>query len=273
MEKTFYVAATPLGNLADASTRLKAVIESCPVIAAEDTRVARRLLSAMGIKGKKIVSLREHNEAATATTLAEASDGDICYLSDAGTPAVSDPGARAVAIFRAAGWKTVPVPGPCAAGAAMSVAGISGDGFVFVGFLPRARARARARLLQAAAIDLPIIIYASPRTAGADIDLIAAIDAQAQVCVCREISKVHEQIVAAPVAQIATMIKDAAILPERGEFTLVAKIARPEIDATAQQVAQLLAEHLPAAKAARLAGRICGADGRALHRMLSASKK
>ena len=271
MERTFYVAATPLGNLADASARLGSVIESCRTVAAEDTRVARRLLSAMGMSGKRIVSLREHNESSQARALAGRTDGDICYLADAGTPAVSDPGARAVAIFRAAGWKTVPVPGPCAACAALSVSGIGGDGFVFLGFLPRARKAARERVSQAAQLDLPLIIYVSPRSAGADLELIAGLDAQAQVCVCREISKLHEQIVSGPAEEIAAAA-GSDILPGRGEFTLVAKLARPTIGADAMAAARLLAEHLPAAKAARLAGRICSADARSLHRMLSGKK-
>ena len=271
MDRTFYVAATPLGNLADASSRLAAVLDSCATVAAEDTRVARRLLSALGISGKRIVSMREHNEAAQAKTLAKRTDGDICYLSDAGTPGISDPGARAVAIFRAAGWQISPVPGPCAASAALSVSAIGGDGFIFLGFLPRARKAATAQILSAARLGLPMIIYASPRAVGSDLELIASLDAQAQLCVCREISKMHEQIVAGAARQIAEAAGSDK-LPLRGEFTLVAQLARPAIDADALTAARLLAEHLPAAKAARLAGRICGADGRALYRMLGETK-
>ena len=140
-----YIVATPIGNLADVTLRALEVLRSVDIIAAEDTRVTVRLLDRHGIAGK-LIAVHEHNERASAERIAGllAEGKSVALVSDAGTPAISDPGARVVAAVRAAGYPVIPVPGPSALTAVLSASGLPTNGFLYVGFLP-AKSAARAQ--------------------------------------------------------------------------------------------------------------------------------
>ena len=270
--RKLYVLATPIGNLGDLSVRAIEILRSCELIAAEDTRVARTLLAALGIKGQKTISARAHNERAAAQKLVAHDASTICYIPDAGTPAVSDPGALLVASLRAAGFVIVPIPGPSAVSTAVAVAGVAGSGHVFVGFLPHHRRQAEARLLAAAGLGEPIVIFATPRRIGSDISLVATVfGGIVPTCLCRELTKIHEQIVAGSVTEIAAMLA-AGTVPSRGEFVVVVEPSEQTLGtATAVRTARLLSRELPVARAAKLAAKICGGDARGLYRILIGS--
>lgn len=263
----FYVVAAPIGNLADVSERVRHTLNDCNLIAAEDTRVTRKLLSALGITGKKIVSVRQHNEVAMAIKLTNSCDCDICYLCDAGTPAISDPGDRVVAEFYKAGWQIVPIAGPSAVIAALSASGIRADSFTFLGFLPPTVSKIKQRLLEVAGASDAVIFYLPPRRIAVVTQLLAELAPQALICVCRELSKLHEQIVCDRATVIAQAVQSGQI-PARGEFTIVAGLPKPELASNPFQIAILLNKELPIAKAAKLAAKICNVDARIIYKQL-----
>lgn len=267
-QATLYLLATPLGNLGDASPRLLEVLSNCDVIAAEDTRVTAKLLAGLGIQGKRTVSVRAHNEKAAALALLKKhAGGTIAYLSDAGTPGISDPGAVLVNVLHEHGFRIVPVPGPSAAAAAFSVAGFTAAGFVCAGFLPRAAKAWTTRLDELAAVGLPVIIFEAPTRIAATMHRLAThLGNDVAVCLCRELTKLHEQIVHAPAGQLTDMLANKEI-PARGEFTLVVQAPAPTspVKLEAQRVSELLAHELPATKAAKLAAKLTGANARDLY--------
>lgn len=242
------------------------------VIAAEDTRVAAKLLAGLGITGKRVVSVRQHNESRAATQLARKhAGGTIAYLSDAGTPGVADPGAVLVNHMRTQGFDIVPVPGPSAVTAAISVTGFTVPGFIFAGFLPRqAKAWAR-RVDELACLGLPLVLFEAPTRIRTTMQRFQEHwGSAAQACLCRELTKLHEQILQASVAELGTAL-DNNTVPARGEFTLV--MAPPTTDRLTglndMKVARVLLEELPPAKAAKLAAKITGASARDLYYTLT----
>lgn len=263
--------ATPIGNLGDCSARQREVLGRCDLVVAEDTRVARRLLSALGIAGKRISSVRAHNEKQQAKALAaKAQSGAIAYLCDAGTPGISDPGAVLVAAMHAAKVSVVPVAGPSAVTAALSASGFAVDAFTFGGFLPRAPARARRSLERLCRAGLPLVLFESPRRLAATLGLLAEVaGASCRLCLCAELTKLHESIERTTVGEaVARLGKLEAV---RGEYTLVVELSStPEpvaLDAAA--LARALAEELPARKAARLAAKLAGGGSRELYALLA----
>ena len=272
---SFYVVATPLGNLGDVSVRLKKTLERCDPICAEDTRVARRLLSALGITGKKLISVRMQNEAQMASKLASlAKAQSIAYLSDAGTPGISDPGAALVAAMHKNGVPVVPIAGPSAVTAALSVSGLASDSFIFAGFLPRSKERASKRLNQLGMSGMPLVIFESPQRISETLQLLALVFGHTcRICLCAELTKLHESV------SLTTIERAIAKLEEmkkpRGEYTLV--LEPPErgqtIPLDAAQIATALAKELPPSRAAKLAAKLAGADPRALYQMLAAGKE
>src|SRR5687767_8703104 len=196
-ESTLYVVATPIGNLRDVTLRALDVLRHVDIVAAEDTRVTARLLDAHGIVSKKLVALHEHNENRAAPGLIAqlAAGRSIALTSDAGTPAFSDPGARLVAAVRAAGFRVVPVPGPNAAAAAVSVSGLAAIPFVFCGFLP-AKAGDRARAIEAlASLSYALVFYEAPhRVSETILALASGLGAARRVVIARELTKMFESV-------------------------------------------------------------------------------
>ncbi|NOV25612.1 16S rRNA (cytidine(1402)-2'-O)-methyltransferase [Cupriavidus necator] len=280
---TLYVVATPIGNVADLSLRALHVLGLADAVACEDTRNTGQLLSRVGLQ-RPLVAVHEHNEREAAGRIAErlAAGERIAYVSDAGTPGISDPGARLVEAVRAAGHPVVPLPGPSAAVTALSVAGDlldAGAGrFTFAGFLPpkpKARAEAIARL---AALDHAWVCYEAPhRIADTLAALAAGLPGERRLLVGRELTKLFEDIAVLPVAQAPAWL---AADPNRakGEFVLVVEGAGSAAaegglpDAEAQRVLSLLLAELPAKRAAKLAAAITGAGTDALYQLALAQR-
>ncbi len=220
-----YVVATPIGNLADLTLRAYAALSLADRIAAEDTRATRVLLDAWGIAASRLLAAHQHNEHHAAREVLEAlAAGErVALVSDAGTPGVSDPGARLVADVRAAGYRVIPLPGPSAAMSAISALGwISADpGFVFAGF-PPSRAAERDRWWQRwATLDVPVVFYESPHRLKASLAaLMSQVGADRRVFVGRELTKRHETLYEDSVASLLHQIEQGT-LPEQGEFVLV----------------------------------------------------
>jgi 16S rRNA (cytidine1402-2'-O)-methyltransferase len=218
-----YVVATPLGNLSDFSPRAQEILRACPIIAAEDTRSARRLLSAFQIpaENKQLLSYGEHNEALAAPRLAEAlaSGKDIAIVSEGGTPLVSDPGYRLVRAAIDAGVAVVPIPGPNAAIAALSASGLPVHGFIFRGFLPK-KPGARRRILETLVDrEETLIFYESPQRVPKIMpELVEMFGADREACLAREITKIHETFLRMTLGELAAHVETQ---PLKGECTLL----------------------------------------------------
>lgn len=265
---SLYVVATPLGNLQDISPRAVAVLRAVGAIAAEDTRHSQRLLDACGIR-TRMIALHEHNEqAAAGQVLKLLEEGtSVALISDAGTPAVSDPGARAVARVRAAGFPVVAVPGPCAAVAALSISGFGEHGFRFIGFLPPKRAARRSAIEMLRGDPDALVFYEAPhRVLECVEDLAAVLERGRRLLIARELTKLHEQSVVLSLGEAnAWLVGDPNRV--RGEFVLVVEGAPPSegLNAEAERVLALLLGELPIRTAARLAAEITGAPKNALY--------
>jgi len=266
-----YVVATPIGNLADISLRAIHVLSRVDAVAAEDTRVAGQLLAHLGLH-KPLLALHAHNEreASAAVLLRLAAGEAVACVSDAGTPAVSDPGAVLVAQVVAAGFSVVPVPGASSALAALCVAGaVAGGGFRFVGFLPAKGAERRSALAAVLAdADTQVLFEAPHRIA----DLLSGLAAQAPdrtVTLCRELTKQFETIVTQRAAELPTW-QAADANRERGEFVLVlhALAAAPVDDAlplATLHTLRVLLRDLPLKQAVALGAEITGAPRNTLY--------
>lgn len=212
------LAATPIGNLGDVTRRLVEALESAETVAAEDTRTAIQLMRALGVENRpRLVALHEHNEVQKAEELAEAArDSDLLVLSDAGTPAVSDPGFPLVQAAVRAGVTVTALPGPSAVLVALTLSGLPTDRFAFEGFVPR---KGRAAALAALA-DEPrtLVFFESPhRLAESLSDLARAFGTDRPAAVCRELTKLHEEVVRGPLGDLAERFADGA----RGEIAIV----------------------------------------------------
>jgi 16S rRNA (cytidine1402-2'-O)-methyltransferase len=244
---------TPLGNLRDITLRALDVLRECDLIAAEDTRVARRLLAAHGLPGKPLVSYREQNAAAvTGAILARARSAEVAVVSDAGMPGISDPGRELVAAARAAGIPITVLPGPVAYICAAVLSGFDLSGLTFEGFVPRAAGARQNALAAALARPGPTAWYESPHRIVATLEALASIDAEARVFIARELTKLFEQqILGTPREAL-----QALAAPPRGEFVLLVapraqapRAAAPgDVDA---QIDALLAAGMPAAAVAK----------------------
>lgn len=219
------LGATPIGNLGDTTRRLVETLERVAIVAAEDTRVTQRLLAGLGVENRpRLVALHEHNEGTRAAELVEAARGDdVLVLSDAGMPTVSDPGFQLVRAAIAAGVDVTALPGPSAVLSALALSGLPTDRFAFEGFLPRTgRAAALAAL---AGEPRTLVFFESPhRVAGALADLAAAFGADRQAAVCRELTKLHEEVARGPLGELASRFAEGA----RGEIVLVVAGAEPQ---------------------------------------------
>lgn len=268
---TLYVVATPIGNLRDITLRALDVLRSADVIAAEDTRQTQKLMAHHGITART-VSVHEHNEAEAAQGIVKllASGKSVALVTDAGTPGLSDPGARVVAAARERGYAVVPVPGASSLTAALSVSSMAGQQFVFVGFLPaRAGERAKALGALAEATETLIFFEAPHRIEETLADMAEAFGGQRRLVIARELTKLFEEIHACTLSEARDWI---GAKPERvrGEFVLVLAGAQAQpndaLDAEAERALQVLLAELPVKQAARLAAAISGARKGDLYR-------
>ena len=266
---TLYVVATPIGNLGDLTARAREVLAAVDAICAEDTRHTRQLLGAVGIE-RPLLALHEHNEDEVAWKLVERLRGGECLalVSDAGTPLVSDPGYRLVREVRAAGLAVSPVPGACAAIAALSVAGIPSDRFCFEGFLPAKGAARRERLAELASETRTLVFYESSHRIEASLaDLAAAFGGEREAVLARELTKLFETVLGGTLASIAGRVA-ADPNQRKGEFVLVVRGCVDDTGArllAGQRLYAKLAEHLKPSLAARLAAEVSGAPRKALY--------
>lgn len=270
---TLYVVATPIGNMGDLSPRAREVLGSVALVAAEDTRHTGQLLTHAGITAR-LVSLHEHNEAGRVDEiLARLRAGDsVALVADAGTPLISDPGYRLLAALRAANLPVSPVPGPCAAIAALSVAGLPTDRFYFEGFLPARSVARTARLQELALRGETLVFYESTNRLGGTLaDAIAVFGPERAGAVGRELTKLHETVYRGSLAEVrAAVLADPG--GERGECTwLVAGtgVERAPDEAELARVVGILAAELPASQAASLAARLTGASRKTAYRLAS----
>ncbi len=218
-----YVVATPIGNLQDLSPRAAALLRAAAVVAAEDTRTSARIARLAGSHARR-VSLTEHNLAARAPALIEAArESVVTLVSDAGTPVISDPGARLVEAAHSAGVSVFSIPGPSAVAAAVSVSGFEAADFHFLGFLPRARGQRIARLQQAAQGAGTLVVFESPRRLGALLRELAAHLGDPEVAVCRELTKIHEEVVRGRASALVSRFEQAL-----GECTIVIRTTQAQ---------------------------------------------
>ena len=215
---TLHVVATPIGNLEDVTLRALRVLREADLVLAEDTRRSRVLLVHHGIDAKP-VSLHAHNEAARCAEALEVlgSGGRVALVSDAGTPLLSDPGARLVAAALAAGHEVSPVPGPTAVAAALCASGIDAPRFSFAGFLPRRAGERRALLADLATRPDALVFFESPRRLASTLRELAGVLGDRRGCVARELTKLHEELVRGTLTELAARFAGGT----RGEVTLV----------------------------------------------------
>ncbi|MEO8094213.1 MAG: 16S rRNA (cytidine(1402)-2'-O)-methyltransferase, partial [Pseudolysinimonas sp.] len=252
------LAATPIGNLGDASRRLIEALGNAEVIASEDTRTTIHLMRALGIENRpRLIALHEHNETEKAAELVElAKTVDLLVLSDAGMPAISDPGFPLVAAAAAAGVTVTALPGPSAVLTALAVSGLPTDRFTFEGFLPR---KSRVGYFAALAREpRTMVFFESPNRLPAALkDLVTALGPERRVVVCRELTKLHEEIVRGRAADVAEHFADGA----RGEICLVVEGAAAVASDLPTAIAQVLALVAAGAKLKEASGEVAEATG------------
>ena len=284
---TLFVVATPIGNLDDLSARAAQILRTVTSVAAEDTRVSRTLLAHLGIRAD-IFPAHAHNEVQAAQqVLKRLQQGmSVALVTDAGTPAISDPGSRIVAAAHEAGFSVMPIPGASAVVALLSAAGLEGDGFRFIGFLPASAGARRRRLAEFSQDRAVLVLFEAPHRIDATIGALAdAFGADRLVVIGRELTKRFEEIARIPLGQAAAWL-DGHPDRRRGEFALAIppapdritdRSAEPELSGEAQDPAlvaltdrllKALAAELPAAGAARVAAQALGQSRQALYRRL-----
>jgi 16S rRNA (cytidine1402-2'-O)-methyltransferase len=265
---TLYVVATPIGNLGDISERALETLRAADVIACEDTRHTRHLLDHFGIRAPAF-ALHQHNEreAAEKVVALLAAGKRVALVSDAGTPGISDPGARAVAAVRAAGHRVVPLPGPSAASVALSAAGLADARYLFAGFLPtKAGARGTA-IAELAAVPAALVFYEAPHRVEETVaELATRLEPMRTLVIARELTKQFEQIAVMPLAEGPAWLADDDNR-RRGEFVLIVSGPPPRegLDAESDRVLQALLAELPTKQAAKLAAEITGQAKNALY--------
>lgn len=273
---TLYIVATPIGNLDDISARACDVLRKAAVVAAEDTRRAGQLLTHLGLKNR-LLSFHEHNETARidAVLATLQSGGDVALISDAGTPLISDPGYRVVERVRAEGLAVSPIPGCCAAIAALSVSGLPTDRFRFEGFLP-SRTAARQKTLKTL-VNAPetLIVYESVhRIADVLADIETIFGADRPITLARELTKRYETIYSGTVAEVRVKLA-ADPGGNKGEFTLViaaSPVQQTVVEQELERVVGILLQSVSASQAAALAAEIMGVKKREAYRVATELK-
>jgi 16S rRNA (cytidine1402-2'-O)-methyltransferase len=278
LECALYVVATPIGNLRDISLRALDVLAAADTIAAEDTRNTAHLLKHYGIGGARLLAMHQHNERASADKIISllAQGLSVALVSDAGTPAVSDPGALLVADVRAAGYKVIPIPGASAAVTALSASGLNNPHFLFYGFLPT-KSAARCKALQdLAEHPYTLVFYEAPhRILESTEDLQAVFGGEREIVFAREITKLFESIHRCKLAEALAWLESDPN-NQRGEFVLLVSGASPKgegLDAEAERVLAALLQELPLKQAVALAVQITGAGKNELYQRALELKK
>ena len=240
-EPRLWLVATPIGNLDDIAPRAVEVLSSVSFVACEDTRRSGLLLQRLGIAGRRLVAMHEHNEATVAAEIVQRlkAGETAAYITDAGMPAISDPGRRLVAVTASAGIGVSAIPGPSAPVTALAVSGLPTDRWVMEGFLPR-KGRARSQRLDGiAAEQRTVILLESPKRLGATLDDLAEVcGADRPAVVVREMTKLHEEVARGTVAELAARFAE----PPRGEIVVVLGPAISQPPSDAQITAELRRE-------------------------------
>jgi 16S rRNA (cytidine1402-2'-O)-methyltransferase len=273
---TLYIVATPIGNLGDISARACDVLREAAVVAAEDTRRAGQLLTHLGLKNR-LLSFHEHNETARIDEVLATlqSGGDVALISDAGTPLISDPGYRVVERVRTEGLAVSPIPGCCAAIAALSVSGLPTDRFCFEGFLPSRSAARHKRLKELVNVSATLILYESVhRIADVLADIEAIFGADRPITLARELTKRFETIYSGSVAEVRVKLAGDPG-GGKGEFTLVIAGMSEQQTVEMQElerVVSILLQSVSASQAAALAAEITGVKKREAYRLATEIK-
>ena len=269
--------ATPIGNLRDISARALDVLKSVDAVAAEDTRVTARLLGHYGI-AKRLIAVHEHNEKRAIKDVLSllAAGKSLALASDAGTPAVSDPGALVVAAVRDAGFAVTPIPGPNAAVTALSAAGFAAPHFLFYGFLPPRSAERRRALSPLAPLPYALVFYEAPhRIVACVADLLQALGGERHIVIARELTKFFESIHSCALADAGAWLAGDPNRA-RGEFVLIVEgaQARPRgEDPEAHRTLEILLDALPLKQAVNLAVKMTGGRRNELYKFALALKK
>ncbi|MBN2496385.1 MAG: 16S rRNA (cytidine(1402)-2'-O)-methyltransferase [Deltaproteobacteria bacterium] len=268
-----YVVATPIGNLEDLGERARRILQAVALVAAEDTRQSRKLLSAKGLQARLLSYRQQSHTSARKQIQSRLERGqDVALITDGGTPGISDPGQLLVAEIAAQGFQVVSVPGPCAAVAALAGSGLAGGRFLFAGFPPR-KAGALERWAAELSLEVgSVVIYESPRRVGSTVAALARAMGERRAVVVRELSKLHETFDRGTLAELADRYREGT----RGEVTLVVEGA-PRSDRTGPDPAALgplvralrAGRALSAAEVARLLSEVLGADRKATYDLAS----
>jgi 16S rRNA (cytidine1402-2'-O)-methyltransferase len=277
LECALYVVATPIGNLSDITLRALEVLGAADTIAAEDTRNTRHLLQHHGISEVRLLALHQHNERGAAEkviTLLQQGQ-NVALVTDAGTPAVSDPGAVLVEAVRAAGFRVIPIPGASAAITALSASGLASPHFLFYGFLPNKSAARRSALQGLVEYPYTLVFYEAPhRILECTEDLHAVFGAEREIVFAREITKLFESIHRCKLKDAMDWLNSDPN-NQRGEFVLLISGAQERtegLDAEVERTLILLLEELPLKQAVQLAVKITGANKNELYQRALALK-
>jgi 16S rRNA (cytidine1402-2'-O)-methyltransferase len=262
-----YVVPTPLGNLADLTRRAEEILRSVPWVAAEDTRHSGPLLKHVGSSARMLPAHRHNEHEAAARIVERLQVGEsVALISDAGTPGISDPGARIVAAVRAAGCQVVPLPGPCAATTALSASGLPDEHFLFYGFLPNKGGQRRQAIETLRAYPCALVFYEAPHRILETVADLAAVLGERTLVIARELTKLFETIHSGPLIAALDWLKEDPNR-QRGELVLIVSGAPAgKDDGDGERVLKLLlAEGLPVKQAAKLASAISGQAKNALY--------
>jgi len=276
VESGLYIVATPIGNLGDISSRAIQVLQSVDLIAAEDTRHSRRLFQQFAIDTPCFAYHDFSDRGAQERVLARLAQGEaVALVSDAGTPLISDPGFRLVRDVQEAGFRVFPVPGACAAIAALCVAGLPTDRFVFEGFLPAKAGARAARLMELAAEESTTIFYEAPHRIVDSLQaMVEAFGGDREAVLAREITKAYETVRRAPLAELAGCVA-ADSNQQRGEIVLIVAgqpAGQPELDARLAGLLQRLAQEMPGKRAAAIVAEFSGLKKNQLYDYLLAQR-
>ncbi len=270
LEVALYVVATPIGNLRDITLRALDVLAGVDLLAAEDTRNTAHLLAHHGIRTQQLLAVHQHNERAAAEKIVALiqSGQSAAFVSDAGTPGVSDPGALLVQAVLAAGLRVIPIPGASAAVAALSASGLAAPHFLFYGFLPNKSAARRSALQALQAHPYTLVFYEAPhRIVESVADLHAVFGGERHIVLAREITKLFETIHACPLSEAAAWLASDSN-QQRGEFVILVSGAETRNDGLAadtERTLSLLLQELPLKQAVQLAVQITGAGKNELY--------
>ena len=275
-DATLYVIGTPIGNAGDISLRALHILEIADAVACEDTRVTKNLLGLYGLD-KELISAHQHNEREAAKKLiARLQRGErVALVSDAGTPAISDPGAKIVDSVRNAGFNVIPVPGPSAAITALSAGGLIDESFLFIGFLPAKAAQRQTVLRKLKDSPATLVIYEAPHRIRDTVRTLADIfEPSRTVVIARELTKLFEEIHRCPLSEAIPWLEENRNR-QKGEFVLLVQGApsREDDESQARHILSVLLDELPAGTAAGLTAKITGIRKNRLYDMALELKK